>query len=493
MTAVSRQFNWGEGYADRPIPAYLAIYFALFILYAFACKTTLRKSNSSSSLRLIIVLGLLFRVCVLPANQIQEDDVYRYLWDGKVFANGVNPYQYAPEEIDQYLEFKIRDPGNFKKRYDLKSRADLDLLNGLKWQSEAALQTLERVNHPDVPTIYPPMAQFIFGAVASVKPDSILALRLTFLLFDLVVLLFIIKILAALGKNRNLCLIYFWSPLIVKETFNSTHLDVLGVAFLCAAIYFLIAHRHLSANILLAFSFLVKLYPVILLPLFLQRAAAKSRREGKPVWRTPLLLSLAFGGVVGLCYQPFMDSGFKTFEGLKTFSTYWRSNDGLFSLLVYFYGETLGLNAVEQTYFSNDPPTFFSKITAAAILIGVLIFFLVKGGGSQKSRETLTSEIFILMSLAFLLSPVQNPWYLSWIVPFMCVFPRRSWILLTGTAGFYYLDFYFDYQDVPRFSRWIPWFEYTPFYIYLAHEFWKDRTGKKRENPVKPSPKKNSL
>ena len=484
LTTISRQFNWGEGYADRPILTYLAIYFGLFLLYALACKTVFRNSESRSLLWLIVGLGLLFRGVILPANQIQEDDVYRYLWDGKVFANGINPYQYAPEETTQYLEFKIQDPKRFEKRYDQKSRTDLDLLNSLKWQNEEALRTLERVNHPDVPTIYPPMAQFIFRAVASIKPDSILALRLTFLGFDLVALFFIVKILKALGRNRNLCLVYFWSPLVIKETFNSTHLDVLGVAFLCAAIYFAILHRHLLANLLLAASFLVKLYPVILLPLFLQRAAIKSRRKGKPVWRAPLFLLLVFCGTVWLSYQPFVDSGLKTFEGLKTFSTYWQSNDSVFSLLVYFYGEALGLNAVEQTYFANDLPTFLSKITVATILVAVLIYFLFRRNFLQKSRATMMREVFVLMSLVFLLSPVQNPWYLCWVVPFMAMFPWRSWILLTGLMGLYYLDFYFDYQDIPQYSQWIPWFEYTPFYLYLTYELWKYRARKKTETEV---------
>jgi hypothetical protein len=481
LTLLSRQFNWGEGYADRPILTYLAIYFLLFTLYTFACKLVIQKNDSSFSLWLIIVLGLLFRAVLLPANQIQEDDVYRYLWDGKVFANGINPYKYAPEEVDDYLSFKIQDLENFEKRYNLENRKDLDLLNGLKWQNEAALRTLERVNHPDVPTIYPPMAQFIFRAVATLQPDSILAMRLTFLFFDLIALFFIIKVLAALGKNRSLCLVYFWSPLVIKETFNSTHLDVLGIAFLCAAIYFLIVHRHLLAHSLLAFSFLVKLYPIILLPLFLQQVAITSKQQNEPIWKTPLFLLLVFGGLVILSYLPFTDSGLKTFEGLKTFSTYWQSNDSLFSLLVYFFAEVLGMNSVEQTFLSNDLPTFLSKVTVVVTLIGAVIYLLFRKGLFQKSGQELMRDIFVLMSLVFLLSPVQNPWYLSWVVPFMCLFPWRSWILLTGLVGLYYLDFYFDYQDIPQYSQWIPWLEYTPFYIYLAFELWKNRTREREE------------
>ena len=478
LTALSRQFNWGEGYSDRPILAYLAIYATLFILYAFACKNVLQKPDSSSSLWLIIILGFLFRAILLPANQIQEDDVYRYLWDGKVFAHGINPYKYAPEETNNYLEFKIQDPEAFLKKYTSQEHSELNLLNSLKWQNEAALTTLERVNHPDIPTIYPPMAQFIFRGVATLKPDSILALRLAFLIFDLAALFFIVKILGALKKNRNLCLIYFWSPLLIKETYNSTHLDILGIAFLCAAIYFLIVHRHYLANLLLAFSFLVKLYPVILLPFFLQRAALKNKTIGKPVWTTPCFLLGMFGAVVTLCYLPFLNTGLKTFEGLKTFSTYWQSNDSLFSLLVYFFSDMLGLKEVSQTFFSNDLPTFASKITVAVILCSTIFYLLFRRSFLQKPIELLMFYFFILMGLVFLLSPVQNPWYLVWVVPFICLFPWRSWILLTGLVGLYYLDFHFDYQDILQYSSWIPWYEYTPFYIYFFYEIWKHLNNK---------------
>ena len=485
LTALSRRFNWGEGHTDRPILAYIAIYAVLFVFYALASKTVLQKPDSASNLWCIVVLGLVFRAVILPSNQIQEDDVYRYLWDGKVFAHGINPYQYAPAETNDYLDFKIKDAEAFMARYTPLERQELDLLSSLKWENEAALKTLERVNHPDVPTIYPPVAQFIFRGVATLKPDSILALRLTFLMFDLAALFFIVQILASLGKKQTLCLIYFWSPLVIKETYNSTHLDILGIAFLCAAIHFLILHRHFLANLLLAFSFLVKLYPVILLPFFLQRAALKNKISGKPVWTTPLLLLLMFGLVTALSYLPFLSSGLKTFEGLKTFSTHWQSNDSLISILVYFFGDVLNLQAVSQTFFESDLPTLLSKATIAVILAGTIVYLLFRKSFLQKPRELLLLYFFVLMGLVFLLSPVQNPWYLSWAVPFMCLFPWRSWILLTGLVGLYYLDFYFDYQDIPQYSRWIPWVEYTPFYIYFVYELWKHRT---KENEASLTP-----
>ena len=57
-----------------------------------------------------MIFGLLFRCAIIPSQQIQEDDVYRYLWDGKVFAHGINPFKFSPEEINEYNLLKIKKP-----------------------------------------------------------------------------------------------------------------------------------------------------------------------------------------------------------------------------------------------------------------------------------------------------------------------------------------------------------------------------------------------
>ena len=99
---------------------------------------------------------------------------------------------------------------------------------------------------------------------------------------------------------------------------------------------------------------------------------------------------------------------------------------------------------------------------------------LFKGASLLEQPIEFIRGLFWVMALVFLLSPVQNPWYLCWVVPFLCIFPERSWITLTGLVGLYYLDFYFDYQELSEFSLWIPWVEYVPFYFLLALELHKN-------------------
>ena len=466
LTKISTEFNWGEGYADRPILTYLGIYFSLSLIFFTACFIFSKQSNDRFIFWTMIVFGLLFRFSILPAQQIQEDDVYRYLWDGKVFANNINPFAYSPSEVHEFKELQIQNPETYYEVYNENNERQLEQLAELKWESPTSLKYLERVNHPSVPTIYPPMAQYVFRAVHFFQPDSILAMRVAFLVFDVLALFFIIRILGKLRLNRNMSGVYFWCPLMIKETYNSTHLDIIGISFLCGSIYFLVNSRHTLATFFLALGFLGKLYPAILFPLYIQACFEHCKKsEGNP-WRTPILNSLFFVGVIILGYVPFMGIGLQMFDGLKAYSLYWQSNDSIFACLLFLFKNLPGdLNNI--TFLSNSLPVFLSKLTVVCVLMGVLIWLLLKNTSLIKDPQTFLKQFFILMALVFLLSPIQNPWYLCWVVPFLCLFPNRVWILLTGLVGLYYLDFYFDYQEIQSWSQWIPWLEYLPFYVLL--------------------------
>ena len=185
LTQLSYQFNWGEGYSERPILTYLTIYFSLWALYCFTLFFVRKYPNNKRNFWMIIVFGLLFRIIILPSQQIQEDDVYRYLWDGKVFANGINPFEYAPSEVNNFKTFRIQNPEAYYETYVNRNERELEQLDKLKWASPRALKYLERVNHPDVSTIYPPIAQFVFRLAHHIKPDSIFVLRSWFLIFDI--------------------------------------------------------------------------------------------------------------------------------------------------------------------------------------------------------------------------------------------------------------------------------------------------------------------
>ena len=129
----------------------------------------------------------------------------------------------------------------------------------------------------------------------------------------------------------------------------------------------------------------------------------------------------------------------------------------------------------EIPIFGNS--MLLAKSIMALVLLTIITYLLVKKTPSVDSPKGLMQNLFLVIILVFLISPVQNPWYLSWSVPFLCFFHSRALILLTGLIGLYYLDFYFDYQEMTQYSFWIVWLEYTPFYIYLIWELTRSKNN----------------
>ena len=281
LIGLSKEFNWGEGYSERPILEYIAIYFSLFFLYILACLYIFKSNWNQKTFWTLVAFGLLFRFAMLPSQQIQEDDVYRYLWDGKVFNHGINPFKFSPNEINRYKSLKIQEPAYFSSNYKQSDKDELAVLHSLKWENEISLQFMERINHPDVPTIYPPLAQYVFRLSQQIKSDNLLTLRIIFLMFDLLGMTFIVLTLRTLNLNQNFSLVYFWSPLIIKETYNSTHLDIIGISCLCVSIYFLIRKHLMGSIFFLALSVLGKFYSLVLLPFYLQRSWLIAREKGR--------------------------------------------------------------------------------------------------------------------------------------------------------------------------------------------------------------------
>ncbi len=115
-----------------------------------------------------------------------------------------------------------------------------------------------------------------------------------------------------------------------------------------------------------------------------------------------------------------------------------------------------------------------AKSIMTLVILAAVGYFFIKQGPNTNSKMWIRN-IFIVIALVFLVSPVQNPWYLCWTIPFLCIFHSRSFILLSGLIGIYYLDFYFDYRDITQYSVFVAWLEYTPFYIYLLWELFNSK------------------
>ena len=432
---LSQSFSYGQGHQERPILSFVGLYGAAFLVYAVAVWQVRRQATEAGLLGLVLVFAALFRLVLLFSEPIQEDDFYRYLWDGKLVASGLNPYRFSPRAVQT-------DTQGLPQAYRELAATD-----------EPMALILARINHPEVPTIYPPVAQAVFGLAALLAPGSLLALRLVLLGFDLALCGLLVSLLCHLGRSPLWVLIYAWSPLVIKETINSAHYDVVPTVLLMLALLAFVAGRAQVGFLSLGGAILGKVFPVVLLPLFAWQAWRRDGlgRAGRGLALTALVV---LGG-----YAPFAAAGSGLWQGFVTFAERWQTNSLVFPLLHHLLADRWLTNGL-----------------VAGGLGGAVCIALRWNREGNDGR--FLGGCFGVMGALLLLSPVGNPWYFLWIMPFVCLFPRASWLLLSGLLGLYYTAFYFLYRGEPETFRWVVWLEYLPFYIVLAWEAWRIRMGR---------------
>ena len=333
------------GDLTRHMRTYEAVFFAIFALYLAAVWLVVRSSSQSESngedehkaasqqLLPILVLAVLFRLTMLFAWPTLSDDIYRYVWDGKVFNAGLNPYRYPP------------------------NTPALEHLRHRHWQ---------RINAPEQVTPYPPLSQVLFATVHRLAPDNLWAMKGAMVLLDLLVLLVLLRLLGELRLDRRRLLIYAWSPLVVLQFAFSGHNDVLMILLLLAALYFDRREKPYYSALALAGATLTKFVPLLALPLFV-------RRWG---WKPTLLYVLAMVGA----YLPFLDKDWQVVSGLLTETRTARFNDGLFYLLTRV----------------TSLPIPVAKGIAALVLIGAILFLLVRNRTLVVASFTLLALYLLL-------------------------------------------------------------------------------------------------
>jgi hypothetical protein len=442
LLALSPRFAYESAALERPVVQLVALAVAAGAIY-LALPSLIRAAArpERALLAWIFGVGLLMRLAMLPSIPILEDDFHRYLWDGAVVAKGVNPYAHAPAAA-------------------LSDRAPPELVELAKQAGTIA----ERINHPQLRTIYPPVAQAAFGFAHLLEPWSLTAWRATLLGSDLLALALLAALLRALHRSPLWAALYWWNPLVVKELFNSAHTEALLLPFLLGALLLAIHARPVLAAASLALAAGVKAWPVLLLPTLL----------GAPARRRTLLGAGVFALLVALLSLPILRAGIDPTSGFVAYTRAWELNDALFRIVTWIAAHTLAL--------SGGPEHYANWLARALIgtLLVVLSFWLNReraADGAELCRRSL-----VVIAVLFLVLPTQFPWYYVWLVPFLAVFPRYSLLLLTALLPLYYLRYYLDARgQVEWFDYGIVWIEYAPVWLLLAYEW---RSGRARRQPA---------
>ncbi|MGR3304319.1 MAG: glycosyltransferase 87 family protein [Candidatus Scalindua sp.] len=405
---------------------FTVLFFIVFALSIFLFLKIEKGFAQKHSLAIILFFSIVFRIILLPAAPLHENDIYRYLWDGKTFLNQINPYKYAPADLLAHEGKTEKGYGDSSCDHDMPDRTFTEeegeqIRTLIKLKNENPL-IFERIGHKHVPTVYPPLIQCLFALSVWIKQDSILVMKTIFVLFDMGVIFLIISLLKHFKKDPCLCLLYGWSPLVLREIAHFGHYDSVVVFFVLLSLQLFINNRKGWVGVSLALATLIKFFPVVMLPILWRGL------KGRDVLFYCLILIGAF--------IPFVIMGHtglnNLFQGFLTYNRYWSYNSSIFALVYAFIKKLSPILAV-----SIVP----AKMAVGCIYAGI-VYFLVKN--KKKGELDIVYKCFVAISTLFILSPVGDPWYFCWVMPFLCIFPFRSWILLSALLVLSCLNFRFD-------------------------------------------------
>jgi hypothetical protein len=328
------------------------------------------------ALWLTFVLGLMLRAYVLLFDPLLSSDIYRYVWDGRVQAAGINPYRYLP--ADEALAF-LRDGTIFPHI----NRADTAV------------------------TIYPPVAQFFFLLVTRIG-ETVTVMRLALLGCEAVTVVLIMLMLRRMNRPVTRVIAYLWHPLPLWEIANSGHVDALMVALMLLGLWVALTGNALRGAVLITFAAMVK-------PLAAPALAG--------IWRPwDVKMPLVLIAAVALCYLPYLSAGW----GVLGFLTKgYLTEEGISA------GNDLWLLSIWRLMFGEHQGDVIAYVVLAALV-------LMSTGLSvaRSSRRTIASslaDINMLLLVALLFLSPNYPWYFLVITPFaaLCGSPA-TWVVSIG-------------------------------------------------------------
>lgn len=374
-------------FASVGATSFLVPLFVAGIAYLLAIRELFCTPNLPKR---VIVIGLalagIWHVLFLRQQPGIDDDVHRYVWDGRIQRFGYNPYLAVPN-----------DP------------------------ALAALHTSETrtLNHPELPSPYPAGAELFFRAITAIH-ESVFAMKVAFVICDVAIVLLLLDVLRRSRQGEYWILVYAWNPLLATEVAGSGHIDIVGALLLLLSFAALQRRRRTVAAVTFALAVGVKLLPIVVLPLYWRRVRA---RDG-------LLGAVVFGAL----YLPFLNHGRIPIGSLGTYIHSFWFNDPVFTVLErlakpeVIAGLAVLVGILTATWISRRSEKFaadaFAWPMAASLLCAPVIYpwYLL---WLLPFLRTATTLPLIVWTVSIL--PTYYVWHLRaigkpWIVP--------GWILL---------------------------------------------------------------
>jgi alpha-1,6-mannosyltransferase len=280
LTICSRNFG------DRGGPSFMASLTVAGIVYLLAIREFFATPRFSRRVVVIgLVLAAVWNIAFVRLPSGADDDIHRYVWDGRLQRLGYNPYLVVPS-----------DPA----------------VKGLH------IPETRNLNNPDLPSPYPAGAELFFRAVTAIH-ESTFALKVAFVVCEFAIVFLLLDVLRRTGQAAHLVLAFAWNPLLAVEVAGSGHIDIVGALLLVVSAVALLRRWRPTAAVALGLAIAVKFLPVVLLPLYWKRVRIRD--------------AVLAATVVALLYLPFLNHGRIPIGSLGTYVQTFRFNGPMFAML----------------------------------------------------------------------------------------------------------------------------------------------------------------
>lgn len=387
--------------ADLTLAAYLVTGLSYAGLLVWVWLAPLAATRPRRGVLLfLLVAGAAFRAILFPLDPALSQDVQRFRWEGLVQQAGFNPFTHAPAD-PQLAELAAAHP---------------DLYASLE------------APHRPIPTIYPPTTQLLFRLNAVLFDASGWGWKVILLAFDLLLLASLAFLLRLEHRPLVGLAAVWWCPLLLIETYEGGHIDLIGVSLLTLAILAAVRNLWPLAAVAIALAVNVKyLWPALGAIILLRTL---------PTWRSRILFTATAAVLVGLLWIPYADGLSRGRETAEMFAREWHFND-------YVLGQVRALY----------PPKSLQPVRIA-LGLSVLAAAALALVGPRRP----TADVWLVGGFALLLSPVLFPWYLLWVVPALARGPAMwaaLWVISVPavhlTHARYVASGYWD--DLPELSE----------------------------------------
>jgi hypothetical protein len=363
-------------------PLFFACLAVATVAYLAVLPLAWRAPEATPRLLLIAFLFALgFRLPLAVAPVGGDNDMVRYLWDGRVQRLGYNPYSVVPA-----------DPAVAHTHSD-----------------ETRQMPSRRARTP-----YPPGAQLFFRLVVTIH-ESTRAMKLALVACDLLTIILIWRWIVAAGRTPWLALVYAWNPLVILEVAHGGHIDALAAMWIAASAYYLTSRRTALASATLVLGIATKLLPIVLVPLY---------------WRRIRLVDgLLAGALFVALYLPFTDGTAIPLGAVPNVVAYIRFNGPVFAFLAGLGSPSVAAGAAvvlglavaawARVRLGPSDPVAWAWPMAVSLACAPVIYpwYLLTLTPFLWSRRTIPLVTWTLSSL-----PVYIVWHTSrlggrWIVP----------------------------------------------------------------------------